>query len=77
MQHKGYICEKGSTHGNLLNVSARYARKRIDSREILYRLVLDEPADVNYFLILFMRVNGHRHIIICGDDLDPPMSFLG
>ena len=40
------------------------------SRKVFDVLVLREPADVNNFLVLFPRVDGHGHVVIGGNDLE-------
>ena len=71
IQHSGYICEKGSTHGKLVECcKPRFMPRR---RKVLPKLsrhfILRKPAHVDNLVVFIRRVDSHRHVVIRGDDL--------
>jgi hypothetical protein len=73
MQHSGYICEKGKTHGKLgqsveLGVGTTEGLS-VDLRLFLLGLLRAIPADIEHFVILFLGLYWHWHVIIRGHNL--------
>lgn len=73
MQHSGYICENGRTHGKLCGVLAHalaHDLYSINIREFFALFIWSIPADGHNFVVFFNTVDRHRHVIISSDNLE-------
>lgn len=64
IQHNGYICEKGKTHGNLQSLDLSRIGSVKDLRKLFERFLRSKPTDVGHLLIFFSSINSHGHVVI-------------
>lgn len=64
MQHRGYICENGSTHGNLQTLVVRFGLEIKNLHLLLSWLFWCVPTDVDDFVEFFKVLDGHRHVVV-------------
>jgi hypothetical protein len=73
MQERGYICEKGRTHGMLRLLALETESMPKHSRRLLF---WSEPGDVDNFFVFLESSDWHWHVIIRRHNLSNFISML-